>query len=220
MAGPGRLKPAPTSADCEEMRGLFRTLRDARGFSAAEVMTILTATTVLSGVAAPAMNGYLEDAKLMRAQHDVRTLSASLIRLFNDVGPERSRNGGWATADLLVGAGAVPAAATPAAHSWTAVHTGVALLDDHLVVNEAGYSAVHGSSRLGWRGAYLQDPVRPDPWGHRYAVNVGVMRSHYFDTVVLSPGPDGLVDSPFERDGLPTTRDDVAAVVASSGLGN
>jgi hypothetical protein len=204
------------------MRGLLRLIRDARGFSAPEVMTILTATTVLSGVAAPAMNVYLEDAKSMRAQHDVRTLSATLIRLFNDVGPERFRDGGWATADLLVGAGEVPAAATPAAQSWSlaTAHKGVALLDDHLVVNEAGYSVVRGSSRMGWRGAYLQDPVRPDPWGHRYAVNVGVMRSHYFDTVVLSAGPDGLVDSPFERDGLPTTRDDIAAVVASSGFGN
>ena len=197
-------------------------MRDARGFSAAEVMTILTAMTVLSGVAAPAMNEYLEDAKLLRAQHDVRTLSASLIRLFNDVGPERGIERGWARADLLVGAGAVPVAATDTAESWSmgTTHKGVALLDDHLVVNEVGYSVVRGPSRTGWRGAYLQDPVRPDPWGHRYAVNVGVMRSHYFDTVVLSAGPDGLVDSPFERDGLPTTRDDVAAVVASSGLGN
>jgi hypothetical protein len=96
----------------------------------------------------------------------------------------------------------------------------VALLDDHLVVNEAGYSVVRGPSRLGWRGAYLQNPVQSDPWGHRYAVNIGVMRGHYFDTVVLSAGPDGIVDSPFERDGLPTTRDDIAALVASSGLGN
>ena len=185
-------------------------------------MTILTAMTVLSGVAAPAMNEYLEDAKLLRAQHDVRTLSASLIRMFNDVGPERGIEGGWARADLLVGAGEVPLAATAQTGSWTlgTADKGVALLDDHLVVNGAGYSVVRGPLRMGWRGAYLQDPVRPDPWGHRYAVNVGVMRSHYFDTVVLSAGPNGLVDSPFERDGLPTTRDDVAAVVASSGLGN
>lgn len=197
-------------------------MRDARGFSAAEVMTILTAMTVLSGVAAPAMNEYLEDAKLLRAQHDVRTLSASLIRFFNDVGPERGIDGGWARVDLLVGAGEAPLAATAAAQSWTlgTTHESVALLDDHLVVNEVGYSVVDGPSRMGWRGAYLQDPVRSDPWGHRYAVNVGVMRSHYFDTVVLSAGPNGFVDSPFERDGLPTTRDDVAAVVASSGLGN
>jgi hypothetical protein len=204
------------------MRGLHRTLRDSRGFSAAEIMTILTAMTVLSGVAAPAMNEYLEDAKLVRAQHDVRTLAASLIRLFNDVGPQRGIERGWARVDLLVGAGQAPLAATAAARSWSvaATDTGVALLDDHLVVNEVGYSVVPGASRTGWRGAYLQDPVRSDPWGHRYAVNVGVMRSHHFDTVVLSPGPDGVVDSPFERDGLPTTRDDIAAVVASSGLGN
>lgn len=197
-------------------------LRDARGFSAAEVMTILTAMTVLSGVAAPAMNEYLEDAKLLRAQHDVRTLSASLIRLFNDVGPERGIEGGWARVDLLVGAGEAPIAGDAAARSWTLgmTHEAVALLDDHLVVNEVGYSVVRGASRTGWRGAYLQDPVRSDPWGHRYAVNVGAMRSRSFDTVVLSAGPDGLVNSPFERDGLPTTRDDVVAVVASSGLGN
>jgi hypothetical protein len=201
------------------MRGLIRLMRDARGFSAAEITTILTATTVLSGVAAPAMSDYLEDARSMRAEHDVRTLSASLIRLFNDVGAERTIDGGWATADLLVGAGVVPGAADVEAGPWSvgATHAGVVSLDDHLVVNEPGYSVARGSARLGWRGAYLQDPVRSDPWGQRYAVNVGVMRSHHLDTVVLSAGPNGVVDSPFERDGLPTTGDDIAAVVASSG---
>jgi len=203
------------------MRGLYRLMRDVRGFSAAELTTILTAMTVLSGVAAPAMSEYLEDAKLMRAQHDVRTLSASLVRLFNDVGAQRGMDGALTGADLLVGAGEVPSAATVAAASWSIAppHKGVALLDDHLVVNEAGYAVVSGTARRGWRGAYLQDPVRSDPWGHRYAVNIGVMRSRHFDTVVLSAGPDGVVHSPFERDGLPTTRDDIAAVVASSGLG-
>jgi len=204
------------------MRGLFRLMRDVRGFSAAEVTSILTAMTILSGVAAPAMSDYLEDAKLTRAQHDVRTLSASLIRLFNDVGAQRSREGGWAQADLLVGAGEAPGAATIDAASWSLASTdsGVASLDAHLVVNEAGYSVIGRPSRQGWRGAYLHDPVRSDPWGQRYAVNVGAMRSRHFDTVVLSAGPDGVVDSPFERDGLPTTRDDIAAVVASSGFGS
>jgi hypothetical protein len=203
------------------MRGMVRSLADARGFSAAEAMTILTAMTVLSGVAAPAMSGYLDDAKLVRAQHDVRTISASLIRLINDVGPERAIDGGWAQATLLVGAGATPHAGAPAAAGWSAeaVAEGVRLLDDHLVVNEAGYSVMRGSLRRGWRGAYLQDPVRSDPWGHRYGVNVGAMRSHYLDTAVLSAGPDGVVHSPFEHDGLPTTRDDIVALVASSGLG-
>jgi hypothetical protein len=185
-------------------------------------MTILTAMTVLSGVAAPAMSAYIDDAKLVRAQHDVRTISASLIRLFNDVGPERGIEGGWAQASLLVGAGQAPRPGTTAAAAWSREVSaeGVRLLDDHLVVNEAGYSVMSESFRRGWRGAYLQDPVRPDPWGYRYGVNVGAMRDHHLDTVVLSAGPDGVVHSPFEHDGLPTTRDDIAALVSSSGLGH
>ena len=204
------------------MRGLVRSIRDARGFSVPEAMTILTAMTILSGVAAPAMSGYLEDAKLLRARHDVRTIAASLIRLFDDVGPERAIEDGWAHADLLVGAGEAPRAGTTAAAAWTLAPAqgAVRLLDDHLVVNEAGYSVMRGTLRQGWRGAYLQDAVRSDPWGQRYGVNVGMMRSQYLDTVVLSAGPDGVVHSPFQHDGLPTTRDDIAAVVASSGFGN
>jgi len=203
------------------MRERFRSLRDARGFSIAEAMTILTAMTVLSGVAAPAMSGYLEDAKLLRARHDVRTVAASLIRMFDDVGPERGIEHGWAHAALLVGAGEAPRAGAAEAAAWTLdpAHRAVRLLDDHLVVNEAGYSVMRGTLRQGWRGAYLQDAVRSDPWGQRYGVNVGAMRSRYLDTVVLSAGPDGVVHSPFEHDGLPTTSDDVVAVVASSGLG-
>ena len=45
------------------------------------------------------------------------------------------------------------------------------------------------------------------------------MRSHRFDTVILSAGPDGIVESAFERDGLPSTGDDIVAVVSSAGMG-
>jgi hypothetical protein len=61
--------------------------------------------------------------------------------------------------------------------------------------------------------------VAADPWGHRYEVNVGALRSDRFDTVVLSAGRDGIVESPFEQDGLPSTGDDLVAVVSSSGMG-
>ena len=77
-----------------------------------EVTTILTALTILSGVAAPAVTTYVEDAKLVRARGDVRTIAISLVRLMSDVGPERAREDGWATYDLLVGAGLAPATDT------------------------------------------------------------------------------------------------------------
>ena len=193
--------------------------RACRGYSVTEVTTILTALTVLSGVAAPAVTTYLEDAQLVRARGDVRTLSLSLVRLMNDVGPERSRQGGWATYDLLVGDGLIPATSTSSSRGWASSGGKVGRLDDQLIVNGPDYPARLPRAQFGWRGAYIQDPVAADPWGHRYAVNVAAMKSPVFDTVTLSGGPDGVVESVFERDGLPTAGDDIASMVASAGVG-
>jgi len=192
--------------------------RACRGYSVTEVTTILTALTILSGVAAPAVTTYLEDAQLVRARGDVRTISLGLVRLMNDVGPERSRQGGWVTYDLLVGDGLIPATHT-SSRNWASTGATVGRLDDQLIVNGAGYSTRQPRAQFGWRGAYIQDPVAADPWGHRYAVNVAAMKSPVFDTVALSAGPDGVIESAFERDGLPTAGDDIASMVSSAGVG-
>jgi hypothetical protein len=193
--------------------------RACRGYSVTEVTTILTALTLLSGVAAPAVTTYLEDAQLVRARGDVRTIAISLVRLMNDVGPERSRDDGWATYDLLVGAGVTPAAANASSRDWVSSGAAVGTLDDHLIVNTPDYSVRQPRTQFGWRGAYIQDPVGADPWGQRYAVNVAAMKSRAFDTVALSAGPDGVVESAFERDGLPTAGDDIVSMVSSAGFG-
>ena len=82
--------------------------RACRGFSATEVTTILTAITILSGMAAPAVSDYVEDAKLVRARSDVRTIAVSLVRLLNDVGPSAHATGGWATTICWSGPGSHP----------------------------------------------------------------------------------------------------------------
>lgn len=201
--------------------GCRLSLGGCRGFSVTEVTTILTALTILSGAAAPAVNDYVDQAKLVRARHDVRTLAVSLVRLFNDVGAERGLDKGWSSYTLLVGAGVAPASGARGSEAWTAstLASGVGLLDDQLTTNEPGYTRGRQGVPFGWRGAYLQDPVGADPWGHRYAVNIGAMQTSYDDTVVLSAGPDGTVDSPFEADGLPTAGDDIVSVVAAAGVG-
>jgi hypothetical protein len=138
----------------------------------------------------------------------------------NDVGPAaRTREGGWATYDLLVGAGLTPLTETAASRGWAASGRTVGALDDHLIVNGPDYPTRQGRAQSGWRGAYLQDPVAADPWGYRYAVNVAAMKSPVFDTVTLSAGADGLVESAFERDGLPTTGDDIVSIVSTAGVG-
>src|SRR5688572_10565595 len=115
---------------------------------------MLTALTVLSGVAAPAVNDYVADAKLIRAHADVRTLAVSLARLFNDVGIERARRAAWANHDLLVGAGEVPDTANAQASAWGRRTSAdrIGILDDHLVTNAAEYPTVDPRVRTGWRG--------------------------------------------------------------------
>lgn len=186
----------------------------------AEVTTVLTALTILSGALAPAVNDYVEEAKLVRANHDVRTLAVVLVRLFNDTNSEGNVDGGWATYDVLVGAGTVPATDGPGTKAWgEPVGATVGLLDEQLVTNTPGYAPFRQRAPFGWRGAYLDQRVGSDPWGYRYAVNVRAMRSRHSDTVVLSAGPDGLVESPFEIDGLPTRGDDIVSLVSSAGRG-
>ena len=46
-----------------------------------------------------------------------------------------------------------------------------------------------------WRGAYMNAPIDPDPWGNRYAVNVEFLTGGTEDVVVFSAGPDEQVDS-------------------------
>lgn len=203
------------------MRITARSLwRASRGFSVAEVTMILTALSILSAAAAPTLNGYVEDTKLVRAAHDVGTLAVSLVRMFNDVAAERNTAQGWASYDVLVGGGATPAALGAGTDAWAspADAKAVGVLDDHLITNAASYTQRPRGATFGWRGAYLDQPVQPDPWGNRYAVNVRAMRSSNFDTLVLSAGPDGLVESAFELDGLLTQGDDIVSLVAPSGI--
>ena len=193
--------------------------RGAAGFSIAEVLTILTAFTILGGLTAPAIYDYVEDARLIRARHDATTIAVSLVRLFADVGPERSRPKGWASYDVLIGAGVAPAAIEEVTTAWAipASSSGVGLIDDQLVRNTGEYTRYRTSARIGWRGPYVQKTVDADPWGHRYAVNVSALRTPGSDTLVLSAGPDGIVATPFDADGLTEGQDDIAALVVSSG---
>lgn len=81
------------------------------------------------------------------------------------------------------------------------------------------------NARFAWRGPYLTAPVRSDPWGNRYAVNVTYLdpgsdssewNRHGWiqDVFVLSAGPDEEVDTPFEIDGVTPGDDDLILVLS------
>jgi hypothetical protein len=78
------------------------------------------------------------------------------------------------------------------------------------------------NSPFAWRGPYLTGPVDPDPWGHRYAVNVEFLAhlagsssptGSLNDVFVLSAGPDGETDTRFDVDGVTPGDDDEIFVI-------
>jgi len=80
-------------------------------------------------------------------------------------------------------------------------------------------------ARFAWRGPYVSAPVRSDPWGNRYAVNVrfldpgadsatGDAAGYLYDVFVFSAGPDEEIDTPFSIDGVVPGDDDLIRVIS------
>jgi hypothetical protein len=187
-------------------------LVSAAGFSAAETTVILSATSIVSATAAPQIQEYLENARQIKAEGDVNVIALSLIRLITNVGhlgtaPE-------AAPDLLVSAGEIPETDDARTRAWSAPadDRSTQLLDDHLLSNAAGYPAATRDG-FGWHGPYL-DRLSPDPWGSRYEANVGLLHQPGGKAVVVvSAGPNRVIETPFEQVGLTPAGDDIVALV-------
>ena len=195
-----------------------RTLHRQHGLSLTEVTIMLSVLSVMTAVLSPSIGNYVEDARHVKASDDVQVIASTFARFAFDVTRDPGLKGGWASADLLVGPGDTPTAGNGGDAAWTAAIGGsqVSRLEDHLLLNTPGYPGRVSGPRYvaaGWRGAYLSG-LTPDPWGYRYAINVKTMAGGQADTLVLSPGPNGLVETDFDADGLRPGGDDIIAVIS------
>ena len=137
--------------------------------------------------------------------------------------------------DLLVTSGATPTvgvARSTAGADWDDAVDDAAVqrLEYYLVANTPGNAATNAyrttasmsvlsefdpdggalyNAEHGWRGAYVPDPIGPDPWGTRYSVNVEFLAralgagpsGNVNDVFVVSAGPDRVIDTRFDTDG-------------------
>lgn len=193
------------------------------GLSLAEVTIMLMVLSVMSGVMSPAIGDYVENARRLKASEDVRVLAVGFSRFAFDARTAAPDDRGWQHYDVLVGEGLAPELGEGGEASWVgaADEPTVGNLDDHLITNAAGYGTSTGDGAAllarGWRGPYLGSGIGPDPWGHRYAINAGGWSRRGANVVVLSAGPNGLVETPFRRDGTTPGGDDVIAVIGTGG---
>jgi type II secretory pathway pseudopilin PulG len=199
-------------------------LRSARGITLLEVALMLTATTALAAALMPTFTETVRHAETTAAVTAMTDIQTQVLDMLGDVSVNSftiDGSSGGTQVEILVSDGDVPGDVSGAGSvEWQRPvdnATGlVDFLERHLVTNSPRGNAANAYPTTGgtpWRGAYLNAPVDPDPWGNRYAVNVEFLSGGAEDVVVFSAGPDEQVDSVFAQNGLAAGDDDLIALV-------
>ncbi len=206
---------------------MMRLSSGERGITLVETTVILTMLALLSAAAAPAASRTLDRARLTRARSDAVTLKNSMLTMldemtqFNLFTTDGTNNG--PAVYMLVGDGDIPRELGPAGDArWQdPVNnlTGVVdFFERHLVTNNPGGNPANGYSttiQSPWRGPYFAGPIDSDPWGNRYASNTRWIKEipKSNDVVVLSAGPDEIINTAWEKNGLTPGGDDIVVIM-------
>jgi type II secretory pathway pseudopilin PulG len=176
-----------------------------------EMVVVLGAVALLAAVLTPIVTNYLEEARIARAQADVKSIAESISRFERDVGryPMFSSGAGLlqdtsAVMVRLQGPGNNPTETV--ATAWTSGTptdtdcTGGCTfggLEEQLLTNSPGYATTSSAAKpFKWKGPYLD--LDSDPWGNRYLVNIINAKSSSADACFsLSAGPNGRVETAF-----------------------
>lgn len=208
--------------------------RTDRGMSLIEATIVLMMLSILTAAAAPGVSRTLAQARLSRATSDVAAIKTAIGNVLIDhtlfVPFTSTGDSGGDTIEMLVSDGDIPVLSSTISGlgsphtNWGAVvaccgsEPDVAFLEAHLVLNSGlGGVGSYSTAATGWRGAYINAPVDPDPWGNRYAVNTEYLRgaSTDNDVIVLSAGPNEQVDTQYSwtTGGARPGDDDIITVV-------
>lgn len=198
-----------------------------RGVTLIEITVVLMAVAILTAAAAPIASRTVERSRLARAKTDEQAISTAMSNFITDAGATYRQpradgnNAASAEVDMLVGDGDTPESNTDT--NWTdpvgqfGPGAVVDFIENHLVQNEPFDDPVNNAYGTFWRGAYLQGPVDPDPWGNRYMINTewlnGTATEMRNDTFVLSAGPNELTDTFWQQDGAVPGDDDLIVVI-------
>lgn len=195
----------------------------SKGFTLIELAVVLAIIAVLAAVLTPMVTGYLDQARIARAQADTRTIADAFKLHYRDTG----RYPIWYTAAnfttgtiAAVGNGKAifkgPGTQPADANGWTSAATATTTLETWINANYTVVSTTTTFPKAGYRGPYV-GVIETDPWGNSYLVNAGNLgsdsSSHSF---VISAGPNGTLDTTKDQStatALTIGSDDVVAMI-------
>jgi len=146
------------------------------GFTLIEMVVVLAVVAILAAIMTPTIMKNIDDSKMARANNEVQVIAAALASCYKDLGfwPRSSDHANAATRNNLVllysAQGDVATSSLGQANPWISTTATAGTLESQLIANP-GYTTT-GERR--WAGPYIAE-IKADPWGNRYAVNVGQM---------------------------------------------
>ena len=173
----------------------------SKGFTLIELAVVLAIIAVLAAVLTPMVSGYLDQARVARAQADVRTIADS-IKLYNrdtgrwpiyDSSADYSSDSVPGTSKLEFG---TSTGNSPTAGSSWALGTTLNTTSLELYINnDRSGVGTAAFPRAGFRGPYV-GTVDSDPWGNKYLLNAAnLKRSSTNHAYIISAGPNGTLET-------------------------
>ncbi len=170
-----------------------------RGFTLVELVVVLAIIGVLVGIIAPTMLSYTSQARITRAEGDVKVLGEAIINFYRDTALFPIYQNGQNTQPessiykILVTQGDAPSAAAGAS-GWLSMPMDT--FSNQLIANVPGYPT---SGEFAWDGPYLGQ-TSTDPWGNYYLLNAEKLTPGNKEAAwVLSAGPNGTVETPYSQ---------------------
>ncbi len=169
------------------------------GFTLIEVVVVIAVIAVLAAILAPSIVKHIDDSKIAKAQAETKVVGSTLASFYKDVGqwPRGINN---AIINLQSVAGSIPTATGNAAN-WArnaASQANADYMRDHLLRNRPKGGNYPATGGLRWRGPYAAT-FSSDPWGNKYMANIGNMSVANRAVWILSAGPDGRVNTPWNQ---------------------
>ena len=169
-----------------------------KGFTLIELAVVLAIIAVLAGVLTPLVTGYLDQARVSRAQADLRTIADAVklyqrdtgrYPIYNSAGYPTTVSDG--TKNIFAGPGDAPGETVV----WgLGAATATTTLEAWVNGNFSGVATGNTFPKAGFRGPYISN-IEADPWGNQYLLNAANLNNATYHAFVVSAGPNGVLDT-------------------------
>lgn len=186
-------------------RNEMKVRSNRSGFTLIEVVVVIAVIAILAAILAPSIVKHIDDSKIAKAQAETKVIGSVFASFYKDLGqwPRGTSN---AIINLQTVSGNIPTA-TGSAANWArnaASQANADYMRDHFLRNRPKGGNYPATGALRWRGPYMST-FTSDPWGNKYLVNIGNISNRNLAVWVLSAGPDGRVNTPWNQNITGTT---------------